>query len=1034
MTPANPDGAGGAARTPGDPGAPDAAAIREALYENRSAPNGLARNARAEELVSLAEGTGETSLRLDSLFELMNAYLYSAERNKMFAPFARLLRMWDERPGDFDESDAHRLHWMFKWVAGGMLAHPEIPLASIEKWHAEMERRYRIAGYSVRPVHEDALWLAHQMGDVERADRALADWLAADRDQMSNCEACELNGKGDWYAGRGRDQDAVDAWEPVLDGRLRCGEEPHRVLAMSLLPLVRLGRTDEARAHHLRGYRLVRGDESLLGSVGHHMEFCALTGNEARGLEILAENAAHLRPRTGGRTRLSFLEGTAVLLRRLEELGHGARPAPAGAGTISELGARVGAEIGTITRRFDDRNGTSVVSDLARERCARQPLLAALPLGVKNAVVHTAPVRPVGTAPASGPTGAPGKGVAGQRGPDGEGGPDGPDGPDGLDALIAEGRRLHEAGHPGARAVWARVERAASGTGAELPPLVLAELAAERGFRLGLADAVEARAAFQDAADRYTELARPAESALSLSRAAMAAAAAGDAAWARARAGEARATVEELHARGAAGIRTLVTVRLSELRVRAILLGATPEDEFEPASALLDEQLTEMATSFERHEERELVLDRIADAERMRAASALSRDDLKEGEAALRRSVGLYVAGERPWNAVEPGHLLARVLLAQGDPEAARAAVEAALGHGAQWAEPEVCGELHRLLADIHLEHGRFEDAAGHALQAAHWFDTAGASAGPGAGARLLLGKAYEQSGRYGEAASVLESALPDLLAAADHDEHDEHESHDEVEAAVARQVLGRCLRRIGDYREAAEQFLLAADTAQHWEGQGAHALLASEAAASLESAGLPDQAEQAYRRAGGLWRELGDVVRLIRTLRARAWLAVRGDEDPSLARSLMAEADRELVDALAALETQEAGASGDDARELRFELAESRDQTARLLARLAQSAASEGDDTAEAALYEEALAFAVRASEGFAACGEPGFDDRIQAEILAAWIEADLSSATPARERVQAAAALCEAAGADEALARCRAALEGLGTPAEPD
>ena len=40
----------------------------------------------------------------------------------MFVPFARLLRMWDERPGRLRHAGTtHQLFWKFKWVASGMI-------------------------------------------------------------------------------------------------------------------------------------------------------------------------------------------------------------------------------------------------------------------------------------------------------------------------------------------------------------------------------------------------------------------------------------------------------------------------------------------------------------------------------------------------------------------------------------------------------------------------------------------------------------------------------------------------------------------------------------------------------------------------------------------------------------------------------------------------------------------------------------------------------------------------------------------------
>ncbi|MDQ0789454.1 hypothetical protein QFZ64_004951 [Streptomyces sp. B3I8] len=263
--------------------------LRRAMADNHEQPEGPARNARAEVLLAEAERLGTPLAVIEALGHQLKVYNYSSEKDKMFVPFARLLRLWDEHPEDFDEYEIHTLHWVFKWMTAGMLGQPHIPLAAVEKWLGEMEHRYRLAGHSERAVRNCEFSVASHIGDLDRADRAYTAWLAADRDSMADCHACELHDQGWWQAHRGNDAEALALWAPVLDGTHACAHEPHAVLASSLLPLLRLGRVDEARAHHLRGLRLVRPMESMRGSYAAHVEFCALTGNEARGLELLAE-------------------------------------------------------------------------------------------------------------------------------------------------------------------------------------------------------------------------------------------------------------------------------------------------------------------------------------------------------------------------------------------------------------------------------------------------------------------------------------------------------------------------------------------------------------------------------------------------------------------------------------------------------------------------------------------------------------------------------------------------------------------------
>ncbi|MFI7318450.1 tetratricopeptide repeat protein [Streptomyces venezuelae] len=353
-------------------------------------PYGRVRTARAEELADEAAATGDGPLLVAALTLLVHSYSFGGECARTFVPFRRLLRMYDENPADFREDDVRRLHWMFKWVVTDARQQPEITLTETEVWLARMRRRYRKAGYSERAVHGAEFRLARHLGDAARATRAYAAWTAAARDDMADCLACEYATEGLRQLDLGDDRAALDGWEPVLNGTHSCHREPHETLARSLLPLVRTDRTDRAREHHLRGYGMVRADEAFGPVVALHVEFCALTGNEPRGLRILTEQSSRWADTGDPLDRLEWLGGAALLLRRAVETGHGERPVPGppgGAWTAATLLDHAREAALDLAARFDRRNGTTTVSDGVRSRMSAKPLRTALPL-------ITAPPRP----------------------------------------------------------------------------------------------------------------------------------------------------------------------------------------------------------------------------------------------------------------------------------------------------------------------------------------------------------------------------------------------------------------------------------------------------------------------------------------------------------------------------------------------------------------------------------------------------------------------------------------------------------------
>ncbi|MET9502347.1 tetratricopeptide repeat protein [Streptomyces sp. NPDC006622] len=933
--------------------------LRRAMAENGEQPEGPARNARAEALLVEAEKLNIPLAVIEALGHQLKVYNYSSEKDKMFVPFARLLRMWDERPEDFDEYETHSLHWVFKWMSAGMLDQPHIPLASVEKWLGEMEHRYRLAGHSERAVRSAEFSVAAHVGDEERAERAFAAWLAADRDSMADCHACELHGQGWWRAERGRDAEALELWAPVLEGAYTCAHEPHTVLASSLLPLLRLGRPEEARAHHLRGFRLVRAMESMRGAYADHVEFCALTGNEARALELLAERPAYFTDEGQPRSRLDFLSVVVLLMERLSALGMGGRQVPGPAGrvwTAADLAVHARAQALALAARFDERNGTSHIGERARARMAQGPLVERLPLGVRAARPPAPAVAPPAAATATAEAGAPD-----------------------LPALLAEARRLSDTLRPHAVEAWAAVAVAAEG--AELDARDRAEIADHRAMGMG----PEGAETFELAAGLYAEAGDLGEALAARTRAAYVRALAGEIDEALVAVAEPYDRVLALYAEGGTQLRQAAGVLMGRARILMRRVHEADGPVAEEVSTEAEAAVRELLALVEgRTGDDVRLVARVAEGHAMLAELAVRSGAVEAGAELFARAAGEFVGAGLPWFAVEYEARLAALAHHLGDMVEAERALRAALEHGGRHLEPVGRAQLHLQLAEVVGGRGQAREAAEHALEAAHWADEAGEGPAFGAWARHQLGGFLVRLGRWAEAAEVLESALADLTA----------QTHGDGAVVQTQWWLGDCLSELGEHRAAAERRLQAAEIARHWPEQQDHATLAHLAAESLGQAGQHADADRAYARAGELWRSLGNVHGLVRSLRARAWLASRTEDGGDAARQLMADAVGECADALEAADDEETRLR------LVFELGHTHRQFGDLLAR---SAAGDADDDAIRAAMAEALSQMSQAVAVFVSLGAAALPPRTGAELAAGWLEADLGRPSAAAARARA-------------------------------
>ncbi|MFC9115441.1 MULTISPECIES: hypothetical protein [Streptomyces] len=947
--------------------------LYEALRENDRRPYGRTRTVTAEELAEAAELFGEPVPLIHALLELQEAYTYGSEPRKSPVVFARLLNLFDEQPEVFDDRLRHQLFWRFKWVANALRCLPEVPLASLRQWQTEMRDRYEKAGLDLQPYYGQAYQLAAHVGE----DTALAYelWAGRTRGMLSDCEACETCERALYHLAAGDDERALRAWEPVLGGEESCQEEPARSVSYALLPLLRAGRTDEARRLHLAGYRGCRRNPSTAGEVGRHLEFCALTGNEARGLELLAENRTLFEEVDSPLAQLDLLTGVEVLLARVGALGHGELPAagfPGRSWTVASLRAEVRRRADDLAARFDARNGTTAHTDRRAARLGRAPLLESLeltlrPRTLEDVVPATAPAAPE---PAEALPEAPAE-------------------------LIGRARELDEQGHPDAHACWARLRALTTAPDyvhpddPEVGPLVRlrADLLEEEATLADRKDAhADAAALYEEAAGLYEDAGLPGHAVFARASAVLAGAqvvppgAAEEDADPEARAAAQVAVFAQAHAElvrlheQAPGIAPYLEARLLRLRVSARGLRLQASGDREHVAPILAEAelLYDFAT-------RHGLTGQIAAARLLRATTHAMAGDLPTALAEADGLVELLRTDGPAWHLPRALSLRGKIQFGLGDAEAAHASLSEGIRLAAEWpAEAVDVPTLHGELAQACMGLGRHDEALRHLTRSAELELRAGARFD----AFCTYSNAAQLSldlGRIEDCVALLDSLLvePDVV---------DGELDDRLVAQL-RLTRARALRAGDDLKAATAEFVaLAAESAGWDDDPGSHAMIAAETAVLLGEAGefakareAVDQALAAHAR-DPRYELVSNALRELARLQAQQ----QGPEGLTGARVFLDDAGR-VADAARAVGFEAHGRSLDTA--LAYE---------------------HGRINAYAGAYDEALAALEKA---LGLLGEPGAD----ADVAGEWAECVrlagvvegvyLERAAPALARVEAAA-----------------------------
>ena len=369
-----------------------------------------------EKALALAVEQGDESGEYRVRLIMGNNAQMSGDTDMLLTNFAWCLAKHDQDPLRFpaEPDEGSDLMWQFKWMAGVLGADPRFSREQIAAVMEDMDQHYRRANLGMSGVAMARFELAFYDGHLEDAREAFATLNATERDDYSHCEACVRSVAMDYYLSIGDVEQGIGAFAEIMDGGFSCGEEPENAISMVLLPLLRAGDVDGLDSLHRRSLRAARNNADNLGIIANHVVFCAVTGNEARGVALAERHSAWLaHDPLSHRKHLNFLTALGLLMEKVVAGGNGEIPIRGSDSALLNpfLGERQGvlsaqelaplcwAAAEALAADFDDRNGNSWHAQQVR---ARRELVAEthpLPLGDEalTTLAQPAAVEPQGT-------------------------------------------------------------------------------------------------------------------------------------------------------------------------------------------------------------------------------------------------------------------------------------------------------------------------------------------------------------------------------------------------------------------------------------------------------------------------------------------------------------------------------------------------------------------------------------------------------------------------------------------------------------
>ncbi|GLY49732.1 hypothetical protein [Lentzea sp. NBRC 102530] len=359
-----------------------------AFLDAYNMPTGMPKHEALERAARMADSLGHVPLGVSCRIAQIDSGYHLARYDLLLSPFAWLLAVEQKEPEAFNDYELHRLSWSHKWIFSGLLRDPKFSLEQVRSVLGQLADRYSSLGFAAQPVHGARAKYAQHVGDEAGLAEHLGRYLAAESGPMSDCASCVTEGQVSMLSRLGRHEEAVAHGFEGLSVDTGCSTQPQGILSALLWPLLKTGDLERAAHAHTTAYRLIKDDE-ITSYVHGHIRFCALTGNLARGEEILRRSLHKVTAVQLPSDEMSFCTSASVLLQRLpadtsfEVPGVGTR-------TAAELLDRLTRRATQLAKQFDARNGTTSWLDQLTETLALEDYPA-----VELAVPAAGPAAPV---------------------------------------------------------------------------------------------------------------------------------------------------------------------------------------------------------------------------------------------------------------------------------------------------------------------------------------------------------------------------------------------------------------------------------------------------------------------------------------------------------------------------------------------------------------------------------------------------------------------------------------------------------------
>lgn len=225
-----------------------------------------------------ADNEKNYSLSLDLRYDYIKESVFNGDCYKAVIMFPEYMALFDKYP---DKHDKESFMIAFKWIIEDIGDFYQVTTDMAESYFEEFKKRCEMYGYSLRTYYmKKMLFYIHS--NPEKAKELHTLFRAAERDDLSDCEACEMSHDIRMELNFGTEEKALSMLNEMLSRGISCGEVPEVTYGKCIEHFTKIGELYEAEHYARLLMPMIRGNDNFLMETAHIILLKSMTEpNEA---------------------------------------------------------------------------------------------------------------------------------------------------------------------------------------------------------------------------------------------------------------------------------------------------------------------------------------------------------------------------------------------------------------------------------------------------------------------------------------------------------------------------------------------------------------------------------------------------------------------------------------------------------------------------------------------------------------------------------------------------------------------------------